>query len=159
MYHARRRMQYWWAEEGRETEEVRLAGWPAQAESRLRRPERSHSVFADYDWNIDENDVLKTKPTQPNLTVICSGPARLVISELGSPVGSIDLSDALSKLSKLNNDLHTRMAAIESHRSVLTLRSILFREGPLYIGNLTVDTGSLPGAIAAFQQPKMPFAT
>ncbi|KAF5253688.1 hypothetical protein FANTH_1380 [Fusarium anthophilum] len=109
------------------------------------------SAFADYDWNIDENDVLKTKATQLDLTAICSNPAGLVIPELGSPVASIELSDALSKLSKLNNDLHTRMAAIESHRSGLTLSSILFREGPLFIDNLTLGEFTLGSTQDLFQ--------
>ncbi|RYP42650.1 hypothetical protein DL767_000019 [Monosporascus sp. MG133] len=109
------------------------------------------SAFADYDWNMDENDVLKTKSSQSDLTVTCSDPASLVIPELGAPMGSIDLSDALSKLSKLNNDLHIRMAAIESHRSVMTLNSILFREGPLFIDNFTLGEFTMRSTQELFQ--------
>ncbi|KAH8761630.1 C6 zinc finger domain protein [Diaporthe sp. PMI_573] len=109
------------------------------------------SAFADHDWNMDENDVLKTKSSQSDLTVTCSDPASLVIPELGAPMGSIDLSDALSKLSKLNNDLHIRMAAIESHRSVMTLNSILFREGPLFIDNSTLGEFTMRSTQELFQ--------
>lgn len=110
-----------------------------------------NSAFADYDWNMDENDVLKTKSSRFDRTVTCSDPASLVIPELGAPMGSIDLSDALSKLSKLNNDLHIRMVAIESHRSVMTLNSILFREGPLFIDNFTLGEFTMRSTQEVFQ--------
>ncbi|KAH9203422.1 hypothetical protein DL95DRAFT_399348 [Leptodontidium sp. 2 PMI_412] len=109
------------------------------------------SAFVDHDWNMNENDVLKTKSSQSDLTVTCSDPASLVIPELAAPMGSIDLSDALSKLSKLNNDLHIRMAAIESHRSVMTLNSILFREGPLFIDNSTLGEFTMRSTQELFQ--------
>ncbi|KAF5578007.1 C6 zinc finger domain-containing protein [Fusarium pseudocircinatum] len=127
------------------------SSFPERLPSKISSCFKHSSAFADYDWNIDENDVPKTKPTQLDLTVICSDPARLVLPELGSPMGSIDLSDALSKLSKLNNDLHVRMAAVESHRSVMTLSSILFREGPLFIDNLTLGEFTLRSAQDLFQ--------
>ncbi|KAH6971391.1 hypothetical protein BKA56DRAFT_677516 [Ilyonectria sp. MPI-CAGE-AT-0026] len=99
------------------------------------------SAFADYDWNMDENDVLKTK----------SNLASLVIPELGAPMGSIDLADALSELSKLNNDLHIRMAAIASYRSVMTLNNLLFREGPLFIDNSTLGEFTMRSTQELFQ--------
>ncbi|KAF4456713.1 C6 zinc finger domain [Fusarium albosuccineum] len=109
------------------------------------------SAFVEYDWNMNENDVSKTKSSQSDLTVTCSDPASLVIPGLGAPMGSIDLSDAFSKLSKLNNDLHIRMAAIESHRSVMTLSSILFREGPLFINNFTLGEFTMRSTQELFQ--------
>ncbi|RBQ76440.1 hypothetical protein FVER14953_03298 [Fusarium verticillioides] len=142
------------------------SSWPTPATAdlqtwSLRVPERlplkisscfkHSSAFADYDWNIDDNDVLRIKSSQLSLTDTCSDPARLVIPELGSPMGSIELSDALSKLSKLNNDLHVRMAAIETHQSVTTLSSILFREGPLFIDNLTLGEFTLSSTQDLFQ--------
>lgn len=66
-------------------------------------------------------------------------------------MGSIDLSDALSKLSKLNNDLHIRMVTIESHRAVMTLNSILFREGPLFIDNSTLGEFTMRSTQELFQ--------
>ncbi|KAG5743612.1 hypothetical protein H9Q70_013682 [Fusarium xylarioides] len=131
--------------------ELQTYSVPERLPSKISSCFKHSSAFADYDWNIDENDVLKSKPSQLDLTVICSDPAHLVIPELGSPMGSIELSDALSKLSKLNNDLHIRMAAIESHRPVITLSSILFREGPLFINNLTLGEFTLRSAQDLFQ--------
>ncbi|KAF5622389.1 C6 zinc finger domain protein [Fusarium tjaetaba] len=125
------------------TAEPQTSSLPQRLPPKISSCFKHSSAFADYDWNIDENDVSTTKPSQLGLTVICSDPARLVIPELGSPTGSIELSDALSQLSKLNNDLHIRMAAIETHRSVMTLSSILFREGPLFIENLTLGEFTL----------------
>ncbi|KAG5788315.1 hypothetical protein H9Q69_012620 [Fusarium xylarioides] len=133
------------------TAELQTYSVPERLPSKISSCFKHSSAFADYDWNIDENDVLKSKPSQLDLTVICSDPAHLVIPELGSPMGSIELSDALSKLSKLNNDLHVRMAAIESHRSITTLSSILFREGPLFIDNLTLGEFTLRSAQDLFQ--------
>jgi hypothetical protein len=109
------------------------------------------SAFADYNWNIDDNEVLRIKSSQLDLTDTCSDPERLVLPELGSPLGGIELSDALSKLSKLNNDLHVRMAAIESHQSVVNLSSILFREGPLFIDNHTLGELTLSSTQDLFQ--------
>ncbi|KAF5565561.1 heterokaryon incompatibility protein [Fusarium napiforme] len=125
------------------TAELQTYSVPERLPSKISSCFKHSSAFADYDWNLDDNDVLKTKLTQLSLTDTCSDPERLVIPELGSPVGSIELSDALSKLSKLNNDLHIRMAAIESHRSITSLSSILFREGPLFIDNLTLGEFTL----------------
>ncbi|KAF5563736.1 C6 zinc finger domain-containing protein [Fusarium phyllophilum] len=140
------------------------SSWPTPATAELQTPSlperlplkisscfKHSSAFAYYDWNIDENDVLKMKSSQLDLTVICSDPERLVLPELGSPMGGIELSNALSKLSKLNNDLHIRMAAIESHRSITTLSSILFREGPLFIDNLTLGEFTLSSTQDLFQ--------
>ncbi|KAF5975532.1 C6 zinc finger domain-containing protein [Fusarium bulbicola] len=135
------------------TAELQTPSFPERLPLKISSCFKHSSAFADYDWNIDENDVSKAKSGRLDLTVICSNPAGLVIPELGSPVASIELSDALSKLSKLNNDLHTRMAAIESHRSVITLSSILFREGPLFIDSLTLGEFTLGSTQDLFQVP------
>ncbi|KAF5627020.1 C6 zinc finger domain protein [Fusarium sp. NRRL 52700] len=133
------------------TAELHTSSTPERLPLKISSCFKHSSAFADYDWNIDEDVVLKTKPTQLDPTSICSDPERLAIPELGSPMGSIDLSDALSRLSKLNNDLHVRMAAIEMHRSVMTLSSILFREGPLFIDDLTLGEFTLTSAQGLFQ--------
>ncbi|UPL04253.1 hypothetical protein LCI18_015187 [Fusarium solani-melongenae] len=133
------------------TAELQTSSLPPRVPWNVSTCFKHSSAFADYDWNMDENDVVETKSSQSDLTVICSDPASLVIPELGSPMGSIDLSDALSKLSKLNNDLHIRMAAIESHRSAVTLNSILFREGPLFIDNLTLGEFTMRSTQELFQ--------
>ncbi|KAF5718749.1 C6 zinc finger domain-containing protein [Fusarium mundagurra] len=133
------------------TVELQTPSLPERLPLRISSCFKHSSAFVDYDWNLDDNDVLKTKSSQLRVTDTCSDPARLVIPELGSPIGSIELSDALSKLSKLNNDLHFRMAAIESHRSITTLSSILFREGPLFIDNLTLGEFTLSSTQDLFQ--------
>ncbi|KAF4439770.1 C6 zinc finger domain [Fusarium acutatum] len=133
------------------TAELQTPSLPDRLPLKISRCFKHSSAFADYDWNIDENAASKIKSGQLDLTVTCSDPARLVIPELGSPMGSIELSDALSKLSKLNNDLHIRMAAIESHRSVITLSDILFREGPLFIDDLTLGEFTLSSTQDLFQ--------
>ncbi|KAF5984274.1 C6 zinc finger domain-containing protein [Fusarium coicis] len=142
------------------------SSWPTPATAELQTPPlpvterlpltisscfKHSSAFVDYDWNIDDNDVLRIKSSQLYLTDTYSDPERLVLPELGSPMGGIELSDALSKLSKPNNDLHVRMATIESHQSAVNLSSILFREGPLFIDNLTLGEFTLSSTQDLFQ--------
>lgn len=110
----------------------------------LASPFKLGFAYPDYDWNFGESDVVDTSDvidkdsSRTEGVVFCSEPEKLVIPALGVAVGSIELSDALSKLSKMNIDLHSRLAAMEAHRSAVDLNSILFREGPFFIDNLTL---------------------
>ena len=47
-------------------------------------------------------------------------------------------SDALVELSKLNVDLHIRMAAVEANKSILDFDSFIYQNGALYIDNTTL---------------------
>lgn len=51
---------------------------------------------------------------------------------------SIAASEALAKLSKINMDLHVRLAATEANKDTLDFSKMVYRESPLYIGNLTL---------------------
>ena len=60
-------------------------------------------------------------------------------SKQGCTTAKFDVTaDSLVKLSKLNVELHTRMAAVEMHKSALNLDSFLYQAGALYIDNATV---------------------
>lgn len=65
-------------------------------------------------------------------------PATLVIPGPGSAVDIIESSDAIAKLSKINLDLHIRVAATEMNRTFLDLNSLIYRESPLFIDNYTL---------------------
>lgn len=67
-----------------------------------------------------------TPPADP---LAVPGPDRVPANGLGT-------SDAVAKLSKINLDLHIRVAAAE--RAILDLNSFIYQEGPLYIDNSTV---------------------
>lgn len=65
-------------------------------------------------------------------------PVTLVIPGPDSAVGVIESSDAIAKLSKINLDLHIRVAASERNRTSLDLNSLIYRESPLFIDNYTL---------------------
>jgi hypothetical protein len=46
--------------------------------------------------------------------------------------------DALATLSKINLDLHARLAAAGTNIAIVDLNSVLYEEGPLYMDNLTL---------------------
>lgn len=62
----------------------------------------------------------------------------LEISGRPKKVDSIDVSTALSQLSKMNIDLHIRVAAADAYKADLEFHNIVQREGPLYIENVTL---------------------
>ncbi|KFZ20044.1 hypothetical protein V501_00333 [Pseudogymnoascus sp. VKM F-4519 (FW-2642)] len=60
-------------------------------------------------------------------------------SRQGRIAGDVPVaSDALVKLSKLNLDLHTRMAAVEMNKSILDLDSFIYQSGVLHIDDTTL---------------------
>ncbi|KAB8068267.1 C6 zinc finger domain protein [Aspergillus leporis] len=65
-------------------------------------------------------------------------PTALVIPGPESVGGGIESSDAIAKLSKINLDLHIRVAAIEKNRTILDLNSLIYRESALFIDNYTL---------------------
>lgn len=66
--------------------------------------------------------------TPPADSLAIPGPGR-------APASGLSTSDAVAKLSKINLDLHIRVAAAE--RAVLDLNSFIYQEGPLYIDDST----------------------
>jgi hypothetical protein len=65
-------------------------------------------------------------------------PTALVIPGPESVGGGIESSDAIAKFSKINLDLHIRVAAIEKNRTILDLNSLIYRESALFIDNYTL---------------------
>ncbi|KEY74383.1 hypothetical protein S7711_07290 [Stachybotrys chartarum IBT 7711] len=57
---------------------------------------------------------------------------------LGAAGEGIEPSEAISRLSKINLDLHIRIAALEMNKADLDLDSFLYAEGPLFIDNKTL---------------------
>lgn len=92
-------------------------------------------AFSNYDWSFNADTAIVASPRALGVTDVCSDPAGLMMPEPGPLNGSIELPDAMAKLSKLNIDIHARVAAVHSHRASLSLESIIYRTGPLYIDN------------------------
>jgi hypothetical protein len=71
-----------------------------------------------------------------------SSPADSVYPRADAPTefatNSVAASEALAKLSKINLDLHARMAATEANKDTLDFHSLVYRESPLFIDNLTL---------------------
>ncbi|CRK06848.1 hypothetical protein BN1723_006539 [Verticillium longisporum] len=53
-------------------------------------------------------------------------------------VDDIAVSEAISKLSKMNLDLHIRVAAAEMHKSNINFNRIIYDDSPLFIDNTTL---------------------
>lgn len=51
----------------------------------------------------------------------------------------IAATEAIEKLSKINLNFHIRVAAAEANRDTLDLNSLIYKESPLYIDNLTLS--------------------
>ncbi|KAI8720170.1 hypothetical protein NCS52_00461700 [Fusarium sp. LHS14.1] len=51
---------------------------------------------------------------------------------------TIDISDAMLELSKINIDLHIRVAAVERHKDALDFNSVIYQQSVLYIDNSTL---------------------
>lgn len=54
-------------------------------------------------------------------------------------VDGIAPPEAIAKLSKINLNFHVRVAAAEANRDTLDLNSLIYKESPLYIDNLTLS--------------------
>ncbi|KFY28674.1 hypothetical protein V491_00349 [Pseudogymnoascus sp. VKM F-3775] len=83
----------------------------------------------------------------PDTTVTTSSPSGRTYpaveiwapSRQGRIVGDVPVaSDGLVKLSKLNLDLHIRMAAVEMNKSILDLDSFIYLNGALHIDDTTL---------------------
>ncbi|SPN99710.1 uncharacterized protein DNG_02561 [Cephalotrichum gorgonifer] len=74
-------------------------------------------------------DNMYYTPTEP-LSIPMPEPSQV-------PANGIATSDAFTKLSKINLDVHLRVAAVERERANLDFNSFVYREGPLYIDSST----------------------
>ncbi|KAL4724250.1 hypothetical protein ACLX1H_008863 [Fusarium chlamydosporum] len=83
--------------------------------------------------NISSASLLQSPPS----TVSSDQDANLEIPEQRS-VNAIDDHTALMELSKINIDLHARVAAAKSNKSSLRFDDLVYRQGPLYIDNYTL---------------------
>ena len=68
---------------------------------------------------------------------------RTVSSEQDIAGGGIDTSESISILSKINVNLHVRIAAIERNKATLDMNSFLYVESPLFIDNSTLTVFTL----------------
>ncbi|KAF7587416.1 hypothetical protein BBP40_007256 [Aspergillus hancockii] len=74
----------------------------------------------------------------PAANTIDRASATRVIPGPERAVDGIGDSDALAKLSKINLELHIRVAAAESNRTILDLNSLIYQGSPLFIDNYTL---------------------
>ena len=61
-----------------------------------------------------------------------------VIPGLEGAVDNIETSDTLAKLSKLNLELHVRVATAEINKTILDFNSLIYQNSPLFIDNYTL---------------------
>ncbi|KAB8221448.1 hypothetical protein BDV33DRAFT_190431 [Aspergillus novoparasiticus] len=69
--------------------------------------------------------------------------APTVIPGLEDAVDGIETSDALGKLSKINLELHVRVAAAEMNKTTLDFNSLIYQNSPLCIDNYTLAVFTL----------------
>ncbi|KAL3477180.1 hypothetical protein BJX99DRAFT_257655 [Aspergillus californicus] len=89
--------------------------------------DHDHESFSDFD------SIINFTPTDDH----SPDPTATDIYRQESPPGD-NSTDAIVKLSKINLDLHVRLAAAEMNRTMLDLNGIVYREGPLFIQNRTL---------------------
>ncbi|KAM3482939.1 hypothetical protein MY8738_003623 [Beauveria namnaoensis] len=82
-------------------------------------------------------------PQSPSSTVSCdpggcSTSTNTLQIAMPESVGSIDALSALSELSKMNLDLHIRVAAAATNKASLEFDNIIYQQGALYINNYTL---------------------
>jgi len=82
-------------------------------------------------------------PKSPPSTVSCDHGACLTTSnslQIAVPenAGSIDASTAFTELSKMNLDLHIRVAAAETNKANPEFHNVIYWQGALYIDNFTL---------------------
>ena len=66
-----------------------------------------------------------------------------VIPGLEGAVDNIETSDTLAKLSKLNLELHVRVATAEINKTILDFNSLIYQNSPLFIDNYTLAVFTL----------------
>lgn len=74
----------------------------------------------------------------PATTVSHLAPLNMVLPGQHDAGDGIGTSEAISRLFKINLDLHTRVAVVEKNKATLDLDSLLYVESPLFINNLTL---------------------
>jgi hypothetical protein len=65
-------------------------------------------------------------------------PSATNISESPSELQDTTYSDSLAKLHRISLDLHTRAEAVELHKEIMNLDMMIYRQGPLFMDNLTL---------------------
>lgn len=95
-------------------------------------------ALSSHDWSLNAGTAIKALPRHLSVTDPCSDPASVTMPDPGIPLGSIGLNTAMVRLSKLNVDVHARIAAAEAHRASLSLESVIYRTGPLFMNNMTL---------------------
>ncbi|KAL4985927.1 hypothetical protein BDW68DRAFT_198490 [Aspergillus falconensis] len=104
--------------------------------------QRSFNLNIPYDYhesplaNIDSSIDLTTSDDHANR--IYRDPSTLAMAGQERLRGDIANTEAIVNLSKVNLDLHIRLAAAEMNRTILDLNSLIYREGPLFIQNYTL---------------------
>ncbi|PKX88337.1 Zn(II)2Cys6 transcription factor domain-containing protein [Aspergillus novofumigatus IBT 16806] len=94
-------------------------------------------LLPDFDSTLDFTNTGVHLLDPAAISINCA-PDTLTILGRVNAAGDIDNSDAISKLSKINIDLHIRITATERNKAILDLNSILYRESPLFIHNYTL---------------------
>ncbi|KAL2811227.1 hypothetical protein BJX63DRAFT_399469 [Aspergillus granulosus] len=119
-----------WSTSGTQTSYQRSLTWNMARDNH-------ESPLADFDSSINFTSSDDPLP-EPAINRIYPTPATLAMAGQENPPGDIASTDAMVKLSKIDLDLHIRLAATEKNRTVIKLNSFILPEGPLFIENYTL---------------------
>jgi hypothetical protein len=132
------------------------AAWPTGMESFVQssNPWDAFLGFADAEFMLSHDSAFSALPPSSNNPPFYLTPsppstpssdhgaclAEVHSLEIAGPdkEDTIDVSTALMELSKMNIDLHIRVAAADTYKADLQFDNIVQREGPLYIENITL---------------------
>ncbi|QKX55111.1 uncharacterized protein TRUGW13939_02203 [Talaromyces rugulosus] len=92
--------------------------------------------LSDFDSRFNFTITDAHPPDSAANSIYCD-PVDLAMPEK-EPEANNEGSHALAKLSKINIDLHIRVAAAEMNRTSLDLNSLIYRDSPLFINNHTL---------------------
>ncbi|KAL7923823.1 hypothetical protein ACQKWADRAFT_287941 [Trichoderma austrokoningii] len=115
--------------------------WPTIGMDSFNPP---HSTLWDAAFNFDQTSPLFGYDSGISVPTLCSlqKPTETTpIQTMAIPwpeTDSIDVSDDIRKLSKMNVDFHIRFAATKMNATTLDFNSVICRESPVCIDNLTL---------------------
>jgi hypothetical protein len=123
--------------------------------------------FADAEFMFSQDSTFGALPPSPNVPPFYLAPsppstpssdhgtclAEIHSLEIPGPdkEDSIDASVALMELSKMNIDLHIRVAAADTYKASLEFDNVIQREGPFYIENITLAEFMLKTSLSLLQ--------
>jgi hypothetical protein len=147
-----------------------VAAWPTtgmESFGQSSKPWDAFLGFANAEFMFSQDSAFGALPPSPNIPpfYLTPSPPSTPSSDHGTCLAeihsleipgpdkedSIDASVALMELSKMNIDLHIRVAAADTYKANLEFDNVIQREGPLYIENITLVEFMLKTSLSLLQ--------